>query len=87
MSENSKRPVTVRFDKEAHDRLQQLSQDSGESITELVRKLVERALKEDTRTELPVQMEALARRVAQVERMLRHRLCRRCTSGWVASSS
>ena len=39
MSENSKRPVTVRFDKEVHDRLQQMSQDSGESITELVRKL------------------------------------------------
>ena len=72
MSENSKRPVTVRFDKEVHDRLHQLSQDSGESITELVRKLVERALKEDTRAELLVQMQALARRVAQVEQMLGH---------------
>ena len=50
MSENSKRSVTVRLDKEVHDQLQQLSQDSGESITELVRDLVERALKDDTHT-------------------------------------
>ena len=47
MSENSKRSVYVRFDKEVYDQLQQMSQDSGESITELVRNLVERALKAD----------------------------------------
>ena len=35
MSENSKRSVYVRFDKEVYDQLQQMSQDSGESITEL----------------------------------------------------
>ena len=74
MSENSKRPVTVRFDKEVHDRLQQMSQDSGESITELVRNLVERALEKNTHTELLVQTQALARRVAQVEQMLGHAL-------------
>ena len=74
MSENSKRPVTVRFDKEVHERLQQMSQDSGESITELVRKLVERALEKNTHTELLVQTQALTRRVAQVEQMLGHAL-------------
>ena len=74
MSENSKRPVTVRFDKEVHARLQQMSQDSGESITELVRNLVERALEKNTHTELLVQTQALARRVAQIEQMLGHAL-------------
>ena len=74
MSENSKRPVTVRFDKEVHDRLQQMSQDSGDSITELVRNLVERALEKNTHTELLVQTQALTRRVAQIEQMLRHAL-------------
>ena len=74
MSENSKRPVTVRFDKEVHERLQQMSQDSGDSITELVRNLVERALEKNTHTELLVQTQALTRRVAQVEQMLGHAL-------------
>jgi predicted DNA-binding protein len=74
MSENSKRPVTVRFDKEVHERLQQMSQDSGDSITELVRNLVERALEKNTHTELLVQTHALTRRVAQVEQMLGHAL-------------
>ena len=74
MSENSKRPVTVRFDKEVHDRLQQMSQDSGESITELVRNLVERALEKNTHTELLVQTQALTRRVAQIEQMVGHAL-------------
>jgi predicted DNA-binding protein len=74
MSENSKRPVTVRFDKEVHERLQQMSQDSGDSITELVRNLVERALEKNTHTELLVQTQALTRRVAQIEQMLGHAL-------------
>ena len=74
MSENSKRPVTVRFDKEVHDRLQQMSQDNGDSITELVRNLVERALEKNTHTELLVQTQALTRRVAQIEQMLGHAL-------------
>ena len=72
MNENSKRPVTVRFDKEVHERLQQMSQDSGDSITELVRNLVERALEKNTHTELLVQTQALTRRVAQIEQMLGH---------------
>ena len=64
----------MRFDKEVYDQLQQMSQDSGESITELVRNLVARALKDDTHTELLVQTQALARRVAQIEQMLGHAL-------------
>ena len=74
MSENSKRSVYVRFDKEVHDRLQQMSQNGGESITELVRNLVERALEKNTHTELLVQTQALTRSVAQIVQMLGHAL-------------
>lgn len=67
MSESSKRSVYVRFDKEVHDRLQALSQTSGENITELVRSLVERALKQDTSTELLARSKALADQLNRLE--------------------
>ena len=67
MSENSRRSVTVRFDKEVHDRLQALSQTSGENITELVRNLVERALKQDTSTELLARSKTLGDQLDRLE--------------------
>ena len=86
MSENSKRPVTVRFDKEVHERLQQMSQDSGDSITELVRNLVERALEKNTQPSCSCRRrhshDAL-RRSSKCSVMP----CRHCTSVWLASSS
>ena len=81
MSENSRRSVTVRFDKEVHDRLQALSQTSGENITELVRNLVERALRQDTSEELLAQskrtteqLDRLEHNVAQILPSLHQRL-------------
>ena len=67
MSENSRRSVTVRFEKEVHDRLQALSQTSGENVTELVRNLVERALRQDTSTELLARSQALADQLDRLE--------------------
>lgn len=66
MSENSRRSVTVRFEKDVHERLQALSQTSGENVTELVRNLVERALNRDLSTELLARSHALA---AQLDRL------------------
>ena len=66
MSENTKRSVFVRFEKDVHERLQALSQTSGENLTELVRNLVERALRQDTSEELLARSHALA---AQLERL------------------
>ena len=67
MSESSRRSVTVRFEKDVHDRLQALSQTSGENVTELVRNLVERALKQDTSTELLTRSKALAEQLDRLE--------------------
>jgi len=67
MSESSKRSVTVRFEREVHERLQALSQTSGENITELVRSLVERALKQDSSTELLARSQALADQLDRLE--------------------
>ena len=66
MSENTKRSVFVRFERDVHERLQALSQTSGENLTELVRNLVERALNRDLSTELLARSHALA---AQLERL------------------
>ena len=66
MSENTKRSVTVRFERDVHERLQALSQTSGENLTELVRNLVERALNRDLSTELMARSHALA---AQLDRL------------------
>ena len=66
MSENTKRSVTVRFERDVHERLQALSQTSGENLTELVRNLVERALNRDLSTELLARSHALA---AQLDRL------------------
>ena len=63
MSESNKRSVYVRFERDVHDRLQALSQTSGENVTELVRNLVERALRQDTSTELLARSQALADRL------------------------
>ena len=51
MSDSSKQSVYVRFEKETHQRLQKLSQQSGDSTTKLVRMLVERALEHDMSVE------------------------------------
>ena len=67
MSENSRRSVTVRFEKEVHDRLQALSQTSGENVTELVRNLVERALRQDSSIELLARSQALADQLDRLE--------------------
>jgi hypothetical protein len=67
MSESNKRSVFVRFDRNVHDRLQALSQTSGENITELVRNLVERALKQDSSTELLARSQALADQLDRLE--------------------
>ena len=67
MSENSRRSVTVRFEKEVHDRLQALSQTSGENVTELVRNLVERALRQDSSIELLARSQAIADQLDRLE--------------------
>ncbi|MGE3738213.1 MAG: hypothetical protein AB7I59_01745 [Geminicoccaceae bacterium] len=67
MSENTKRSVTVRFEREVHERLQALSQTSGENLTELVRNLVERALKQDSSTELLARSQAIADQLDRLE--------------------
>lgn len=72
MSESTKQSVYVRFDREMHERLNKLSQQSGDSVTKLVRMLVERALEQDTGMETLARMQAIIGRLDALEQHLRH---------------
>ena len=70
MSDSSKQSVYVRFEKETHERLQKLSQQSGDSTTKLVRMLVERALEQDMSVEILARTQAIAGRLGALEHRL-----------------
>ena len=74
MTETSRKPgakpITIRFEQATYERLQQLSQDTNENVTEIIRRLISRALDDGGSIELVAHLGAISNRLTAIDRQL-----------------